>query len=379
MQSNKRRARVVIAGAAVLPAVFTAVASAAPSVLVTNQGVAHDFSGNVAAGYNGWLLTLVADPGKSFNVIDLGDNTASKNGIFGSLLQDWQQNKAGTFPTPTSIDSNGGGFGLDSHLLLTPSMYGTASPPFEDSNLLNPGGSVPANDPFNRWGTGTYLRGAIEPLTHLNSQPLAYVVVPAGTQPTFTISGQEITAVGDGQQAFEVSSVPPPPEPPHNIVWHGSNQFGQPTSYGKSLYSPAELFNGALSEFWFLDFTWPSTPHTEVYALDLKVGGQDPTAAQIAQIVKDINGNSYGINGALPIAGTTFAAQFPGYDIVVLTSGSFSTQNFAVDFNQEQNVPGIKVTAVESTVPEPGAWPILAAASAILLLSRRRTDNPTVV
>jgi len=99
MQNNKRRARAVIAGAAVLPAVFTAMASAAPSVLVTNQGVAHDFSGNVAAGYNGWLLTLVADPG-NIGGIGIDDGDSDHFGKFvrvhppDCLLDPWEE----TFP-----------------------------------------------------------------------------------------------------------------------------------------------------------------------------------------------------------------------------------------------------------------------------------------
>src|SRR4051794_12728588 len=96
---GKRKAAAMIAASAAIPAVLSplfapAIASASPSLVITNQGPATDFAGHTTTGWTGFLLTLNADAGQVIAAVDLGLNSTSTNGIFGLLLQDWHQTKS---------------------------------------------------------------------------------------------------------------------------------------------------------------------------------------------------------------------------------------------------------------------------------------------
>jgi hypothetical protein len=73
---------------------------ASPTLSFTSQGVAHDSTGHTAAGFTSYLLTVTADPGQVVTTIDLGQNIASKNGLFGSVLQSWVPDDPAPDPTP---------------------------------------------------------------------------------------------------------------------------------------------------------------------------------------------------------------------------------------------------------------------------------------
>ena len=121
----------------------------------------------------------------------------------------------------------------------------------------------------------------------------------------------------------------------------------------------------------------------EIYALKLLVGTTAPTSAQISQIAGDISAQSgdgiSSVANLLSPAGNALAAQiaaaFPGYDLmlVVNTGSGSATPYLGFDFTQEVNVPGVVVTDIVATVPEPPGSAALLIAASGLLLSRRKS------
>jgi hypothetical protein len=122
----------------------------------------------------------------------------------------------------------------------------------------------------------------------------------------------------------------------------------------------------------------------EIYALKLLVGTAAPTSTQISQIVTDIAAQSddgvSSVANLLSPAGNALATQisdaFPGYDLMlVVNAGSGSaTPYLGFDFTQEVNVPGVVVTDIVATVPEPAGSTVPLIAVSGLLLGRRKWD-----
>jgi hypothetical protein len=173
------------------------------SIVITNQGTAHDSFGDVTPGYTGFVLTAQADPGQLINVFDIGQFSNSTNGIFGPMLQDWIPRKTGVAPTPvgaTPSDTNGGPDGTDSHCLVVANRV-EISAPFEDSDNIHPAGAPP-NDAGDSWGTGSYMHGlfGIAGTAEVNSQPLAYVVLKNGATGTFSLDVIETGSAGQVTQ-----------------------------------------------------------------------------------------------------------------------------------------------------------------------------------
>ena len=54
------------------------------SVTVTNLGVASDSHGHTAAGWTGFLVSVVADAGQVVTAVDMGGTSGATNGIFGA-------------------------------------------------------------------------------------------------------------------------------------------------------------------------------------------------------------------------------------------------------------------------------------------------------
>jgi hypothetical protein len=122
---------------------------------------------------------------------------------------------------------------------------------------------------------------------------------------------------------------------------------------------------------------------TEVYALQFNVSTGTPTAAQIADVISDINaaGNSSNVS-ASAITGA-YASLFPGYDVLLTSTAGFTpgaggVADLGIDFSQDtdQATPGLVVTEV-AAVPEPAtaAGAVLGAAG--LLLGRRKKQAAT--
>ncbi|HSV15504.1 MAG TPA: hypothetical protein VLI90_14685 [Tepidisphaeraceae bacterium] len=384
MNSRGWKCWAALAGAAVAPVVSSFIATplwAAPTLSFTDEGVAHDLFGDTAVGYTGWLLTVTADPGHTMDAVDLGPNTASKFGIFGSLLQDWVPGKKFTTPTPVLADQNGGAYGIDTHVLGAGlvSLIGT---PVEDNNRLVPAGSGLNNDPSDAFGTGSYLRANITfnaPAT--GSVPLAYLVLPSGASPVYSMEIHEDGGVFDLQ-----SIIPPPITPAHNIVWRNNYPGGEPSSYGTNYqftfithndngtYSPGLLnlppIGGQYpSEFYMVGHGFSASNPQEVWALNLKVNGVDPTAAQALQIVNDINHDNVGVTATL-VSGA-YAGLFPGYDVLLYSSGNGTDEWLAIDFSRETSVSGVTVANVAVTVPEPTAIAPIVIATALAAVARR--------
>jgi hypothetical protein len=109
----------------------------------------------------------------------------------------------------------------------------------------------------------------------------------------------------------------------------------------------------------------------EVYAL--KLGGSASTFGDAA-IVTAINASlPVGVTASL-VAGSAYASDFPGYDILLSTptTSTVSSPDFlGFDFSQDSTQSGITVTGV-AAVPEPATAAGIVLGAAGLLLGRRR-------
>jgi hypothetical protein len=130
---------------------------------------------------------------------------------------------------------------------------------------------------------------------------------------------------------------------------------------------------------------------TEVYALKLNASGAalSPTSTEIALIVADLNlGTGTGtaaVNvSAGAVVGSPYAALFPGYDILLVSTGAFGgagnggVADLGIDFSQDTDAltPGLVVTEV-AAVPEPATAAGVVLGAAGLLLGRRKKQIAT--
>jgi hypothetical protein len=375
------------------------VAAADPILTATTLGTPTDNAGHTASGYTAYMLTLTADTGQVIGGIDAGHNVGSQYGIYAQLLQDWTPS-----PTLISTDASGGALGLDSHFDLQPGTFVTLAPtfpPFEDSNQTAPAGSTLVNSSNNIYGTGTYLRGVFGMTAPQHTLDFAYIVLPSAATASFSLAVAEEVPGHPATGSVIVQSVPSP-NVPHNLVYNNAVLYQAPDSYvnlitagngpNMATFSPGGSGNkinvaaaGATgfanniggtgtngqAEL-YLDTVFPSTTVNDIFALNLKVNGADPTAAQIDQIVNDINSNNFGIGVASAMT-PAMAALFPGYDLL-LTSPGNGEHYFAIDLNKETTVAGATVTDVgaTATVPEPASATGIGLFIAAGLIRRRR-------
>jgi hypothetical protein len=398
------------AGALLGGVLYPASLLAVPTITVTSEGTPQDNLDDAASGYTAYLLTATADPGQVLGGFDIGQNTESLHGIFGAMLQNWQPGDNGpASPTPFSLSQNGQRLGLDSHLLISPSVSTVIGSPREDSNGTNPLGAT-TNDTTATYGTGTYLREVfgINGANQANSLPLAYVVCPNAVTPTYRIAVSEAVP-GNKFTGFELVSNTAPPAVPHHIVALTNSQ-GPPDSYGTIVtngtgpstatftsvdgggllkvlgknggYVPVFANNidtgAGQSGGYFQIEGFNPVSDSEVYALNVNVGGANPTPAQVAQLVSDINGDNIGVTASI-LAGGPYASSFPGYDIALSSNlASYSTVEYlGFDFTQDTNVPGVVLTDL-GVVPESASADVvltLATAACAASATRRRRDR----
>jgi hypothetical protein len=123
---------------------------------------------------------------------------------------------------------------------------------------------------------------------------------------------------------------------------------------------------------------------TEVYALKLNVSGAalSPTSTLVGTIVTDINngtGNGTAASNvsAGAVVGSPYAALFPGYDVLLVSTAGFSAPggvaDLGIDFSQDTDAatPGLVVTEV-AAVPEPATLAGIVLGASGLLLGRRK-------
>jgi hypothetical protein len=421
MHRGSKRAALI--GAAALPAIAglsatlmsSSAANAAVTFSVTNQGVAHDSFGGTATGWSGYLLTIIADSGDKISALDFGHTSNDPTaGIFGALLQNWVPSKSGGNPTPVELAQNGGDYGIDSHVITD--GQANAGPvsggAYEDSNLVNPGNGVPANDSSDKYGTGTVIHHVIgyDAAHQLAQVPLAYIVLKDGTNATFNLTGAELSGA-----KFALSGTIPGgtsvPPPTNKIVSLTPVSGGAPTTYGNKLTNGAgadkatfnpnapvtdsinvtgsngsyvkgqanNINSGAGQNKFYVQATGfnPATD-VEVYALDLiHTGAGDTTPAEEATVASEINASQTGT----AVTAVSFAnapaslqALFPTYDIFLTTTGATnSPMNLGLDFSVETGVGGLSVTNV-AAVPEPASAAGVLLGAAGLLLGRRKRN-----
>jgi hypothetical protein len=131
--------------------------------------------------------------------------------------------------------------------------------------------------------------------------------------------------------------------------------------------------------------TWNPTTDAEIYGVDVKVGGQQATATQLATLLNAINGGDGTVASAGVTAGTTDPSR--GQVLAALDTGT-TTYNLFLDFpgggpsatddlgldlgaTNDANLVGYTFTAI-SVVPEPMSLSLLALGGVGLMARRNR-------
>jgi hypothetical protein len=389
-------------------------AVAAPTITFINLGVANG-GGTIGPqpGWHAFRMVATADTGDVMTGVDF---TTFGRGVFGTLLQRWTLSSSGDIKTPAGSQQNNStnAGSLDSHVItLATQTYvipGNA-PLTEDNDKINPGLSVPNSSSVN-YGTGSFLNGAMAVqgvTTNLATQPLAYIVLKDGTVGSAFFDVAESQAGGGSNSGFTYHMTFSA-APTNKIVSLTAVGAGAPTNYGNKItqgttgVDKASFDNGGASDstihvvgssvlgyraghassinggageqtFYVQATGWNPAGDEEIFALNVKVNGADPTAAQDSAIVNDINANNTGVF-ASTISGQ-FLGVFPGYDILLTAgpSANNSPSYLAIDFSADTVTAGVTVTDV-AAVPEAAAVATLLLPSiASLLLGRRRSRS----
>jgi hypothetical protein len=410
-RKNKRNLLV----AAIAPAAVAMIAGDANASITANFVKAGAASGGAViqpgGGWTAFRLVATADTG---DVIAGVDFTASGQGIFGTLLQRWVYiSSSSTLKSPAGAQQNNGvdAGSLDSHFItLSGQTYNTSGTPFTEDNPQN----LPtfAGDTANaRYGTGTNMHvGYAITSGFLATQPLAYVVFQSGTNASATFTVSERPS-GGGQSTAASFTLPlnfiEPGLPP--IVSLSPVSGGTPIFYGNKLspsatpgvdqatfdnggsadgiihllgssvagYVAGHANNiggsgsGGESQFYTEVSGWNPATDIEIFALNVKVNGADPTLAQDSAIVDEINARSIGNITASVLPGGQYASVFPGYDILLTAvDGMTSPEYLGFDFPFPS---GTDVTVTDiAVVPEPASLAAVLPAAAGLLLGRRK-------
>jgi len=206
---------------------------------------------------------------------------------------------------------------------------------------------------------------------------IAQVYALPGTKVSFT--GTYVTyGTNGGLESFSTAAVGPTPQPIISLLSTAPTTYGSEagtltvTGKGNGSYNPTFLTISPADTTGYVGVSGfsPATDQ-EVYALKLGSNGGF-TDSQIAAAI-----NSNGAVGGLTastVAGSAYAADFPGYDILLTGTNpsTVSSPDFlAFDFSQDTAQPGITVSAV-AAVPEPATAAGIVLGTAGLLLGRRR-------
>jgi len=375
---------------------------------ITNQGPAFDNFGDSTTGWTGYLISASADdPTETIRSFAADTEARLKLGILGTLLQDWSPTKGGFIPSAVRSslsETNGGPTGTDSHLLALPTYFFSGT---EDNDLTHPTGA-PANIPGSDvWGTGQALHGVVQVPSNdrHNSQPLAYVVTKDSTAASYhlTVADKDLRTY-EFFGRFDTTGVTTPlieaiAAPSFNGFVGGIGTIiadtHNPLHCDTATFSPRDpsdttipldirptglafasnINGGAGTTKDYIGVRGFQPDLGELFALNLKINGSDPTGAQVQQLIADINANNIG--GA--VAQAADAQLFPDYDLMVTTPYIDNPDGtgdwFAFDFSHEANVQGVIVTDIAAAQAVPEASMIGVLAVVAIGLRRRRASR----
>ena len=149
------------------------------------------------------------------------------------------------------------------------------------------------------------------------------------------------------------------------------NQVGGPTSYVAG-FAHVVAATGTAMAFAQVNLgAAPVTGASEIYGLQVLVGGVAPSANQIGQIIQDINAGAAtdGVTAMTPTASIT--ADFGKAFNIELVGTASATSFLSFDFSSETNVAGVSVANI-AAVPEPATAVGLLVGAGSLLLGRRK-------
>jgi hypothetical protein len=392
-KNSKSLALLVAAAAVAVPAIV----NAAPVVTITSLGTPTNTAGNITlTGYTAYDISITASSGNTISAV----NAAGTFGLFGPFLQRfaYTPGTTGSTPTPPTTTSTplvpGGknqgnaAQSFDSHFLSATAL--PLSPPSEDSNDVNPGSPVPASGTTAgtfHYGTGTKLQynGSFATLT--GNLDFAYVILKNGTTATYDFNISDFNPGTASASVFELTGSFPNAGPVTNKIISLTNAV--PSGYGSSqgtITVPGSTATGYQVgsvhvataggvATGYVQESGIAAGDTEIYALNIKVAGSDPSTAQDQALATNIGTSNVGGVTAVAFADASPALQalFPGYDIIVTKSGGLSNPAFlGWDFTStDASVAGVTVTDV-AAVPEPASAAGLMIGAAGLLLGRKK-------
>jgi hypothetical protein len=411
-----RTATGALVGASMIPAATALIggtANAAPVVTIVNLGPAASNAqiGTTTTGWTAFRIVATADSGDVISGDDFSSThlqvgaTTVAAGIFGTLLQRWTGSTSGAATSINpQLNNSAAATSMDTHLVTNVGQtVAIGAPGNEDSNVTKPAGVSQGAADTGFYGVGSFLHGAIG-FTSSQSQlqALAYVVLKDGVTGTANLGVAEGAAAGGPSTGFsfslafteprfkDISLTPVAPIGFGNNLTQsatpGADQATFNPNAGDSIirvtgsngsYVPgfANHVGGTANgqNTFYVEATgWSPNTDPEVYALNIKVNGADPSAAQIFAVINDINAHNTGNIAASTVSGQ-FATMFPGYDILLTALVSTASPEFlGVNFANDFTTTGVTVTDV-AAVPEPASAAGMLLCAAGLLGRRTRT------
>lgn len=338
------------------------------------------------------LLDTNLDGSPDANIVGIGQDFGSTAGTFQFIADQSSFNTGLAAATPTPFTSKKVG------KTITP-----IDPSYTNQTVtsLNEQGFASGFQDVNG-------KNGIEADATAGPQPFANVVVPTGTAVSIsgTLGGDTgtpfafaVTIPGTGTGTITTATSPTTPTTPttttsgstpttavtNPIVSLTAASAGNPTGFGANVgtltvtghngsYTLGHLVITPTASGFAEAHTFNPTSDPELYGLDVLVGGQQASAADLAILLADVNASGAALGGLVATL-TSPSAAFPGADNFFLTAATPPSGDNFLGFNLA-NATGLSGSATVSeidVVPEPTSIGLMLGAAALLAGRRRKT------